>query len=410
MQKEGVQTAPGRGFFDFQTGRKFWVLLYIVPWFVIGFLSAIFLSKSSRKQSPISLLPEEDPNTISFSWSSIPWIQNQNLNDPLIANYPISIHGYLDPKIEKIYKSSANISSPLYASVTSSCISRNGFVVHANKEYPQSSSSQNKQKIFGFQSERNQDNKENGHPWFPPFSLSNFTQDPKDPSFYPRIISLPQPPGMSDYFFITNILPLLFILPEETIRSSTICFTRLSPAIQDFLVQTGLNLRFVTSEKATICSEEIIIPKIPEENQVSQTADLILSEAFSRNLATTPYNGVVIGRDGDTSFRRREILTKKLSEKSRNIFIMDKKWTLAQQIAALMNTRVALGFGGEQMNLVMFMQPGATFIEVQRDDIISRPVLVARAMGFKVHVITVKEGDILSDDVLNTIVSIIKSL
>ena len=410
MQLEGVQTSPGRGFCDFHYGRKFWVLVYIVPWFIIGFLSAIFLNKSSHKPSPISLDPVDDPNSIGFSWKSLPWITNKKLNDPLVANYPISIHGQLDPSIERIYRSSANISAPLYASVASSCISRNGFVVHSNKEYPQSSNQQNKQKIFGFQNDNNDLKKDNGHPWFPAFSLSNFSQDPKDPYTYPRIISLPQPPGMSDYFFISNILPLLFILPEETIRSSTICFTRVSPALQDFLQQTGLNFRYVTSEKTTVCGEEIIIPKLPEESQVAQTADLILSEAFANNLATQIYNGVIVARDGDPSFRRREILSKKLTEQSRNIFIIDKKWNLAQQIGAIMNTRVALGFGGDQMNLVMFMQPGATFIEVQRDDVISRPVLIARALGSKVHVIPVKEGDILTDDVLNTIVSIVKSL
>ena len=396
MQKD----QQNRGFLDIPTGRKFWVLVYIVPWFIVGFLTAIFLSSSSKSKGPSKVSKVPTVDDFEFSWESLPWVSNSVLTNPMIATFPISIHGNLKPEIDQIYRGAANITDPMYTSIISSCISHDGFVIHSEKEYPES-----QKMVKG----KNGKMEQVGHPWFPSFSYKNFSQQPRNQKVYPRIISIPQPPQMSDYFFLANIFPIIFILPDDLIKSSTICFTRVSPAIQEFLKEVIPSIRYVTTESGSVCAEEIIIPKLSNNADVPQASDEILSDALNSNIQQAEFATALIMRDGDPALRRREYVTKKLADSSNKFIVMDKKWTLLEQIAAISNSLVAVGFGGDQLNLAMFMKKGSVVIEVQRDNVISRPVLIARALGLRVHVIAIRDGDHISDDVFNTILKIISN-
>lgn len=368
---------------ELPTGRKFWVMVYIVPWFILGFMTAIFLRNSSKNSSVTSL----DPKSAGFSWESIPWKSNNKLKMSLVPTYPIAFAGEPTSTTQNAYRSVINISEPRYASVASTCMTSDGFVVHSGKEYP------------------------HNHPWFPKFDLKKFNHQPKNSIYYPRMIYIPQPPDMSDQFFLSNIFPLIFSLPEEILSSSTLGFTRLSPALKEFFKSVKFKMdNIVTAETSNQCAEQMIVPLIPQPNQISQASYTMMSQSIHQIIEEKDSASILITRDGDPKLRRRDAITKKMSDSGDFVQVFNKMWNIYDQIFAVANCKLLIGFDGEQSNLVAFLRPGSAFIEIQRDNSVSRSVLLARALGFKTFTILIKDGDVINDNILDTINSISANL
>ncbi|EAY18008.1 hypothetical protein TVAG_113520 [Trichomonas vaginalis G3] len=359
---------------EIKPGRKLWVMIYIVPWFILGFLTAIFLRNSS-KQSKITAL---DPKPIGFSWSSIPWKINTDIKVSIDPTYQIVFSGQPDQHVQNVYRAAVNITEPYYAKVASSCLSNDGFVVHSNKEYP------------------------NNHPWFPKFDLNKYLQQPKKSTYYPRVIFAPQTAEMSDQFFISNVFPLLFSIPDNILSSSVIAFTKMDPALKDFLKSIDFKLEnTVTTESGIVCAEEVIIPKIPEPNQVTQVANTIMTESIS--FSNTGQVAILVTSDGDQKLRRRDAIQNKLANSGDFVQRFQKRWTLTDKVAAVAGCKVFIGFNGEQSNLVAFLPKGSKFIEIQRNNVVSRAVILARAIGIKTYTIFIREGDPIPDDIIDVI-------
>lgn len=361
--------------------KFYWTILYIAPWFVIGFGCAILLRNISIKNDSHHV----NSSQVTFNWETLPWVENKKLESATTPTYRIKLHGEFTPEVENIYTGSLKITEPEYANVANTYLTPEGYAVHSDSPYPLDNT------------------------WFPKFDLENYSKSCTSKNVFPQLISLPYPNHMSDASFISNILPLLYNIPEELLGPSKILISEVSPALTRFLNDIKFPMEnTVTFRNCKIKAENALIPRIKGVHHVSQAATIQFRKYIHSLIENVPFANIIIARDGDPKLRRREYITQKLASQSEYNRPMDKMWTLSEQISAFANSQIAVGFGGDQLGLAAFMRDGSTVIEIQRDDVVSRSALLAQAMGLRVHVIAVK--DVIGEDVIQTINSIVADI
>jgi len=377
-----MNTKAPIGFFDGQHGKKFWVLVYVVPWFIIGFFTAMFL-RNSANQNIIN--NRGGIVNASFTWEKLPWKLNNDLQMDSLPVYTISMYGVLSKNSKSKYSSLPMIETPPYISVSTSSISLSGHSIHSGVPFPSS------------------------HPWFPRFDIKNFSSTPNSQVLFPRLVALPKPPGMSDYLYFTTIFPLLFSIPREIVSSSRMVVGSISEPFYAFLERSSFNREILLINNGkNLITEEIIVPRYPDHLVLPQANYVAFRTTIFTNMNSGQRIRVLILRDGDSSLRRREQIIEKLQSLSPEFILLDKRWTLTEQIRAFMSSDYVISFSGESLNLALFMKSATTLIEIQKEDVISRPALIAHSLGIRVHIIGIKEGDVINDDIIQVIMAIIE--
>ncbi|OHT14402.1 hypothetical protein TRFO_15176 [Tritrichomonas foetus] len=393
------------GYTRFTSLHKIIWILFVAQLYIL--MDHLFWNSLVRYPMPVYT---NVSNVNSYNWSESHWetISYEYKINP--GN--ISILGRLEGIPAEIYKQEPFIADPEITHFYNCIILNNGLILFSFTEYPQS------------------------HAWFhvmnhvSPYLVNiNFTHKAK------TAIALPFTEKLGIPFFAINVLSLLYNFNKTLLHNYPVAISTRFEGFDEIINLAGfddLNFIYIEEEGEWIDIEDAFITKISNPYEVNFYSINKFVKKVKKNLENDPpkpnendkitiiqnsknhenanQKKIVIFQDGDLRVKGKKSVIDAITNKfNGTIEMIPNDTNFTDIILSLQTADIVIGFSGPLTSMTPFMKEGATFIEFQRPMTISRSVLLARAFGFNVEVIVVRDTFIVQN-VIDQTLEIIRKL
>ena len=356
---------------------------------------------------------DDDFDITQIVWEDQVYEKNDNF-----VYQNITVNGILEQFPYEVYSKKSNIVYPsisrLSAVIYTNGFLESGIMIYGSASYPKLDA------LISWYSGKKY------NPWYIDYPKIHYKKISDTAIILPYISRLNAP------FNVMNIFSLLFCLNETYFEKFPIALSYKFKGFDDIMNLLGLKskefqfpdeidpLSFTIQKNVVkIQNENLswldvydgIVFKVPYPFEVSVEPIKKLVQKVSSSLKEFNIKSnkkqILVFTDGDLRLvgKKKAIDYLKIKYES-NIEVIEENMTFGEIAARLEDADIAISFTSTTMSMVPFMKRQSLFIEVQKPNIISRSVILAKAFGLNVHIESVSTEYITQSTIDHIIESI----